>query len=103
PRTARAFEGDELAGVDLESDAVDGTHDRRPFREPLRDVADFVHHSTVLSASAGRKRAARSAPAAPASRPPPSAIANPITSTVAAIGAVSATWSVTVRTLSAPS
>src|SRR5439155_25398949 len=102
-RAARAFERDELAGLDLEADTVDRTHDRRTLRERLRDVPDLVDHSTVLSASAGRSRAARSAPAPPASKPPASASPNPISSTVAAIGAVSATWSVTVRALSAPS
>ena len=57
----------------------------RTFNGPLvknfDDVPDVVErlapHSTVRSASAGRRRAARNAPAAPASRPPTSARPKP--------------------------
>ena len=69
---ARPFERDELARLDASG--------RRPASalitssaadERLADAAELVlAHSTVLRASAGRRRAARKAPAAPASRPP---------------------------------
>src|SRR5262249_11439439 len=91
PRAARAFERHELAGFHLEADGVDGAHDGGTLHEPLRHVANLVHHSTVRRASAGRSRAARSAPAPPAINPPASATPNPTSSTVIAIGAVSAT------------
>src|SRR5581483_5359463 len=93
----------ELARLDRQVDAVDGADLDRPLAEDLRDVAQLVEaHSTVLSASAGRRRAARKAPAAPAISPPASASANPIRSTSTAIGAVSGTSSVTVRAVMAP-
>src|SRR6476661_4518743 len=66
----------ELARVELEVDAVERAHGRRATLEELRDAAQLVHRahqSTCLSASAGRSRAARIAPAVPAMRPPRSA------------------------------
>src|SRR5581483_5559677 len=102
-RPARPLQRDELARLDRQVDAVDGADLDRPLAEDLRDVAQLVEaHSTVLSASAGRRRAARKAPAAPAISPPASASANPIRSTSTAIGAVSGTSSVTVRAVMAP-
>src|SRR5918999_1867165 len=89
----RAEDGDELAAPDGEGEGVEGQHPGRVLTEEpgrglelvgRRDVANSVHglpslgHSALLSASAGRRRAARRPPAAPASRPP--TIARPIAS-----------------------
>ena len=73
-RAARPLERDELAGVDRRSTPSTARTSAAALREHPRRVLDVVqrrvHYSTVLSASAGRSRAARNAPAAPASRPP---------------------------------
>ena len=67
----------------------------------LRDAAQLVerrgHQSTCLSASAGRSRAARSAPAAPAMRPPRTASENPMSRIGRPIGAFRETDRVAVR------
>ena len=101
-RAARADERDELARADVEVDPVERAsrwRDRAgrtaPRHAPRRALCG--HHSTCLSASAGRMRAARQPPAAPATRPPRIATRRPSRRTSSATGAVSATWSVTVR------
>src|SRR5918999_1558940 len=88
----RAEDGDELAAPDGEGEGVEGQHPGRVLTEEpgrglelvgRRDVANSAHglpslgHSALLSASAGRRRAARRPPAAPASRPPAIPIAAP--------------------------
>src|SRR6476469_4278839 len=78
---------------------------RRATLEELRDTAQLVHRahqSTCLSASAGRSRAARIAPAVPAMRPPRSASSKPRTRTPPPIGASSETLEVAVRVAAAP-
>src|SRR5439155_21279242 len=70
PRAARPLERDELAGLDLERHVLDRIHRGRAATERAAGATQLVlTHSTVLSASAGRRRAARSAPAAPAGSP----------------------------------
>src|SRR5947207_2689536 len=73
-------------------------------RSELRHAVERIelHYSICLSASAGRRRAARSAPAAPAIKPPRSARAKPVASTPAPTGALSDTAFVAVRMVPAP-
>src|SRR4029077_16742789 len=107
PRAARPFERDELAGFDRDADAADGAHVKRAFAELALHIAGLVEmagralrsdaHSTALSASAGRSRAALKAPAAPASRPPTSASRKPATRISTERGASSLTLSLAVR------
>src|SRR5258707_2365412 len=62
---ARAFERDELARRYLQVDAVERAHRRRPALKELRHTTQRVqrfHYSTVLNASAGRRRGAPRAP-----------------------------------------
>src|SRR5690349_12030916 len=102
---ARAFERHELARAELEVDAVERPHRRRPALEELCHPPQLVHgrhQSICLSASAGRSRAARSAAAVPAMRPPSTASMKPRTSTSAPIGASSETLEVAVRVAEAP-
>src|SRR5581483_1657629 len=101
---ARPLERDELARVDLEVDLVERTHDRRPALEDLRHTGELVerHYSICLSASAGRRRAARMAPAVPAISPPRTARPSPIARTVTPTGAVNDTVFVAVRAVLAP-
>src|SRR6266550_4258760 len=104
PASARPFERDELTGLDLEVDSVECANRRRAALEELRYSVERIerHYSICLSASAGRRRAARSAPAAPAIKPPRRARANPIARTVTPTGALSDTALVAVRTASTP-
>src|SRR5262249_52749417 len=101
---ARALERDELTGRNLEIDAIERPDGRRA---PLKELGEpvgavlGVHYSTCLSASAGRRRAARRAPAVPAISPPRRARAKPITRTVAATGASSEMVLVAVRSVAA--
>ena len=76
----------------------------RPAREELRHPGqlELGHYSACLSASAGRRRAARNAPAEPAINPPRSASPNPSASTDAATGASSETVLVAVRAAAVP-
>src|SRR5438067_1498234 len=102
--STRPFERDELTGRDLEVDAVERANRRRPPLEELRHAVERIelHYSICLSASAGRRRAARSAPAAPAIKPPRSARAKPVASTPAPTGALSDPAFVAVRRVPAP-
>src|SRR5882672_7251974 len=102
---ARPFERDELARLELEIDAVERTDGGRSALEELRDAAQHVlgrHQSTCLNASAGRRRAARMAPAVPATKPPRRASPNPVARTVTPTGALSDTELVAVRAVDAP-
>src|SRR6478752_8232332 len=103
--SARSFERDELTGLYLEVDSVECANRRWAALEELRDTVERIerHYSICLNASAGRRRAARSAPAAPAIRPPRRARANPIARTVMPTGALRDTALVAVRTAPAPS
>ena len=76
--SARAFEREELARLDAQVHVLERVDDERAAHERLADADELeLAHSTVLRASAGRRRAARSAPAAPASRPPRTASRKP--------------------------
>src|SRR5262249_20459639 len=109
---ARALERDELAGVDCDAHAVDRAHVQRALAvhplnlSRLEEVVPVpavlgglrLHaHSTALNASAGRRRAARKAPAAPARSPPTSASRKPATRISIESGASSLTVSLAVR------
>ena len=94
PGAARAFESDELTGLDAQVDALERVDHERAAIEGLADAAELVlAHSTVLRASAGRRRAARKAPAAPARRPPTTASPKPASRIVMPTGAESETAS----------
>src|ERR1043165_5643051 len=71
-----------------------------PLFDELRQA--YAHYSTCLSASAGRSRAARRAPAVPAISPPRRANPKPIARTLIPTGAVSDTLRVAVRTVLTP-
>src|SRR5260370_14568630 len=98
---AGPFERDELSRVDLEIDDVERPDRGRAALEELCDAVERIErrHSICLSASAGRRRAARSAAAVPAIRPPSTARAKPIARMPAPTGAVSDTALVAVRRL----
>src|SRR5579872_5160394 len=90
----RPDDRDDLRVVDRQVDACERGNRRLAALERARDAAELVErvaHSTCLSASAGRSRAARSAPAPPAIRPPASASAKPSSRSETEIGAVSET------------
>ena len=95
--------------VDPEVDAVDRLDRRRPRWKKRFDALGRRRAALAIirpcrRASAGRRRAARKAPAAPASRPPTRASTKPSEQhRRPRCGAVSATWSVTVRAVSSPS
>ena len=75
-RARRAGDDDELAGADLEVDAVDGRDLRRSCggrRAGSRAGSCRAPQSMWRRASAGRRRAARRPPTAPATSPPSSA------------------------------
>ena len=98
PGAARAFESDELAGLDAQVDALERVDHERAANEGLADAAELVlAHSTVLRASAGRRRAARKAPAAPARSPPTTASPKPASRIGIPTGAESETASEVVR------
>src|SRR5205814_2840772 len=99
-RAARADERDDLAGFDRQVDPIERRHGRLAAAERPRHALHLVEqlaHSTCLSASAGRRRAARSAPAAPAISPPASTSAKPSSGSEIPSGAVSETFVVAVR------
>src|SRR5206468_1028952 len=82
PGAAGSLDGGELAGLDVESDAVDGPDLVGTAAEHPLDGGQGVeggHQPTVLSASAGDMRAARQPPMAPAMSPPIRANAPPNT------------------------
>src|SRR5690349_18072548 len=103
---ARTLERDELAGADRQVDAVDGTHDRSAAAVEAghaRQLEQRLTHSTLRIASAGRSRAARRPPAAPAIRPPASASTSPSSTMTTLSGAWSDSVSCAVRTAAEPS
>src|SRR5439155_1632577 len=105
-RATRAFERDELTLGDLEIDSVEGADRGRPALEELRDhlqLVQLTHQSTCRSASAGRSRAARSAPAVPATSPPSTASPKPSKRMVNPTGTLSETELVAVRAGRTPS
>src|SRR6266542_2582238 len=105
-RTARALDGDDLPRCDREVESFERGDRHVAPAERARHVTELVqrrfHHSTCLSASAGRSRAARSAPAVPASKPPASASPKPSASRDAVSGASSETDVVAVRESASP-
>ena len=106
PRSARPLERDELAGLDLQVDAVEGLdtggRDERSVRRPRprRGRRPSLHLPERVR---GPHPRGAQPPAAPATRPPTSATRNPRSGSPTATGAVSATWSVTLRALTLPS
>src|SRR5439155_16926331 len=80
-RATRSLHGDKLTRCDLEVDTVDGTHLRGTAVEPAGDGGELIHgvHGQPMSvrARAGRSRARRQPPTAPAMTPPRMAKATP--------------------------
>src|SRR5262249_36338218 len=105
-RPPRSFEGDDAAGGDRQVDGVERPQRGRAALEEPGDatqlVEGIVHQSTWRSASAGRSRAARRAPAVPATRPPSRASPKPSSAIETPTGAFSATELVAVRAVLTP-
>src|SRR5438067_898912 len=98
PLACRPLDGQELAFAHHQVDAVESVHLRRASLERLAHVDQLVHRSPLISsrmdqptlrnASAGRRRAARQAPNAPATSPPATASPSAIAIVCACSGAV---------------